>query len=98
MSDKKGIKTLLSKVKIEYLIVIVLGCICLLIVFGSVNQNKNKTTTNTINEYVDTLENKLKTSLSKVSGAGKVNVIISVESGMETVLATTTIKEDNTYL
>ena len=46
--------------------------------------------------YVENLEKRLSNVLSKVKGAGKVSVVITVESGMETVLAMkTTTKEDS---
>ena len=47
-----------------------------------------------VSDYVYGLERKMENALCKVAGAGKVTVAISVESGMETVLAmTTTVKE-----
>lgn len=95
MSEQKGIKKLLSKIKIEYLIVVVLAAVCLFIVFNGMKSNEVKET-NAVNEYVSSLENKLTKSLSKVSGAGKVNVIISVESKMETVLASVKKTENGT--
>ncbi len=94
MSEEKGIKKFLSKIKIEYLIVIVLTVICLIFVFGGISSEKTESKSD-IDEYVSSLENKLKKNLSLVSGAGKVSVIISVESGMETVLATVKTTEDN---
>jgi stage III sporulation protein AG len=47
--------------------------------------------------YVAELEERLSNTLSKVKGAGKVSVVITVKSGIETVLAmnTTTTKTDN---
>ncbi len=95
MSEEKGIKKFLSKIKIEYLIVIVLTVICLIFVFGGISSGKKTESKSNIDEYVSSLENKLKKNLSLVSGAGKVSVIISVESGMETVLATVKTTEDN---
>ena len=47
-------------------------------------------------DYVETLEKKLSSVLGKINGAGKVAVMITVESGMETVLATkTSVTETN---
>lgn len=47
--------------------------------------------------YVKDLENRLTKSLSEVKGAGDVSVVITVESGKETVLAeeTVTITDEN---
>ncbi len=95
MSELKGIKKLFSKIKIEYLIVIALAVICLFIVFGGTQKN-TESQSNTVNDYVDNLESKLTKSLSKVQGAGKVDVIISVESKMETVLASVKKNENGT--
>ena len=47
-------------------------------------------------DYVETLEKKLSSVLGKINGAGKVAVMITVESGMETVLAKkTSVTETN---
>ena len=51
------------------------------------NVSLKTTTDNTSSDYVSQLERKLSETLSAVKGAGKVSVIITVESGMETVLA-----------
>lgn len=90
-----------SNKKLRYLIVAILIVAIFLIVFLSVNKTeKNKSITNDVIEnYVVNLENKLSETLKKVEGVGKVSVAISVESGMETVLAMkTTVKntEDGT--
>ena len=76
--------------------------ICLIVVAFMVFMFSNNTKQTVANEskdfitnYVDNLEDKLSSVLSKVNGAGKVSVIITIESGMETVLAMkTTTKED----
>lgn len=82
--------------KLQYAIIVVfLVVIVIMFVFSS---NTEKTTSQTeydyIQNYVNSLENKLSDCLSKVKGAGKVSVMITVESGMETVLAmSSTTKE-----
>ena len=45
--------------------------------------------------FVKSLENRLSNTLSEVQGAGKVSVVITVESGMETILATKTETIEN---
>ena len=93
------LKTNFSKIKntklfkIIVVIVAIIG-ICL-ILFGGKITNKNSTKhTSIIDEYVYNLEEKLTDTLSHIKGAGKVKVLITVESGMETVLAMkTTINE-----
>lgn len=47
-------------------------------------------------EYAKILETKLSSTLSAISGAGKVEVMITLESGPELVIATSTDKKTNT--
>ncbi len=94
MSEEKSIKNILSKIKIEYVIVIAFAVIALIIILGGTTKNNELNNLSSIDNYVAALENKLENSLSKVTDAGKVNVIISVDSGMETVLATEKITEN----
>lgn len=89
MSGENGVlKKFFSKVKIEYLIVIALAAICLIVVFGGITTSNKSNEKSDIEDYVSNLEDKLQKNLSKVRDAGKVSVIISVDSKMETVLAT----------
>ena len=90
MADKKEnkISSFLKKIKTEYLILIALSIVAVIIFMGSFSGDKNKTTQETVSSYVENLEIKLEKCLSKVRGAGKVEVIISVSSGMQTVFAT----------
>jgi stage III sporulation protein AG len=75
---------------------IVVAIICLILVvsifmsFPSENNNKNESS-DLITEYVNRLERKLSETLSKVEDVGSVSVVITVASGMQTVLATKTI-------
>lgn len=96
MNQDNGIKKLLSKIKVEYLIVGIIAIVCLLVISGSFINGKDADKSDSINEYVETLEEKLKNNLSLVNGAGKVSVIISVESGMQTILATVKTKDEKT--
>ncbi len=86
-----------SNKKIQYIIFLVfLVIIGAILIFGyKDNDTKSAVISDPINSYVSTLENKLSSVLSKVSGAGKVSVIISIESGMETVLAMQTISKES---
>lgn len=87
MNNKKSFKDLLKKVKPEYLM-IAAAAIIVLILFGS-SFVKTQTEKNyDVNDYVDMLETKLSDRLSELDGAGKVNVIISVKSGMRSEIAT----------
>lgn len=49
--------------------------------------NSSEILLSTSEQYVQSLEKRLSSTLSKVEGAGKVSVVINVESGMETILA-----------
>lgn len=95
MSEEKPVKKFLSKIKIEYLIVIALASVCVVAIFGNLSQDTSSEEEDVVEKYVTNLENKLKSSLSLVKNAGEVEVIISVASGMETVLATEKVTEDN---
>ena len=87
MTEKWSLKGLISKFKIEYLLILVFAVV-LLIIFTGGSSNDEVKQVSTIDNYVEALENKLSLALSKIDGAGKVSVVISVESGMQTVLAT----------
>lgn len=72
----------------QYGLIIILAVISLLVLFGGFDtKNKNLQSNSSTENYVTSLEERLSNSLSKVDGAGKVSVVITVESGMETVLA-----------
>ncbi len=86
MNKKFKFKEFISKIKIEYLIVVVLVIVAFFILAS--NFTSSSDSSDSVDDYVENLETKLKNCLSKVDGAGKVEVIISIESGMETVLAT----------
>ena len=75
--------------KIQYLIVILLAIILVgIICFNFSSYSANSSNENLdVNDYVSSLESKLSKTLSKVNGAGNVSVVITVESGLETVYA-----------
>lgn len=90
------IEKIRSNKKIQYAIIAVLLVVVLLVFFLGFNTNTEQKVVagDSISAYVSNLESRLSSTLSKVNGAGKVAVVITVESGMETVLAMkTTIKE-----
>ena len=78
--------------KIQYLIIGICFCLIIILLFSSsiISENASNQVT-TIDEYVNNLEKRLVKTLSKVEGVGDVSVVITVESGMETVLANKTI-------
>ena len=78
--------------KIQYLIIGICFCLIIILLFSSSIISKNASNqVTTIDEYVNNLEKRLVKTLSKVEGVGDVSVVITVESGMETVLANKTI-------
>ena len=83
----------LNKIKenktLQYLIIGAISVIIIVILAVIFNgSNKTKTTS-----YVDTLEAKLEETLSKIDGAGKVSVIITVENETAKAVAYTTTTE-----
>ena len=96
MSNKQSIfDKIKSNKKIQFIIVAAL-CLIIIVVFAcNLFTNKNTLNSSTVSEsYVKELEERLTKTLNKVEGAGKVSVVITVESGMETVIAMkTTVTE-----
>lgn len=84
--EKKNLKDLFKKIKIEYIAVAALIVVVALIVSSSFSFSKSDSTdAQNVSSYVTELEKKLSKSLSEVKGAGRVEVIISVESGFKSV-------------
>ena len=73
-----------------YSILGIVAVIFIVLIFGGIFNEEKKTaaTSNNASAYAAELEDKLENILSKIEGAGKVSVAISLESGAETVLAT----------
>ena len=90
----KLLEKLKGKKWIEYLFLGVLSIVVILIFLSSVQKETAKDSS-VIDDYVFSIENRLSTALSQVEGAGNVTVVITVESGMETVLATEKIVTEN---
>ena len=87
-SFSKFIEIIKKNKLISYIIAVFIALLLSLLIFN--NSSSNKTTTKETNnlEYVENLENRLSEILSCVQDAGRVKVIITVESGMENILAT----------
>ena len=76
------------KLKREYIIVIICIITVFIIVFSTFYDNNNsRDTTQNANDYVDILEQKLKRSIEQIEGVNSATVILSVESGITTVIA-----------
>lgn len=81
--------------KIRYVLVVLIAISVVLIFTSSFMQKNTENVETGVSDYVSELEEKLSTVLSKVKGVGKVSVIIKVDGGMETVLATKTTTIEN---
>lgn len=77
-------KSILKKVRPEYLLVLLLAAACVYTLYSSFAKTKEEKTTYS---YTESLEEKLSKALSKVEGAAKVTVVITVSGGAETVIA-----------
>lgn len=82
--------------KFQYGIIAVLLILALVILFFGSNSKSasSKENTDLVGEYVSNLEQNLSTTLSKIEGVGEVDVVITVKSGMETVLAMETVVKE----
>jgi stage III sporulation protein AG len=87
----KFIEKIKENKKLQTTIVIILIILVVFVFLTGIFNTEQKQTKNTekavVDLYVESLENRLSNTLSQVEGAGKVSVVITVESGMETVLA-----------
>lgn len=95
MSEKKSIFKKLKGVKnIEIVIALILAAIVLLVFFGSFGQTsaKDNHSEYSFSEYVNTLQNKLETTIANIDGVGKANIVISFAGGIEQEYAYTTEK------
>ena len=86
MSEKKSFFQKLKGIKnIELVIALVLSAVALLIFFDGFGQNTSKQQNSSYSfaEYVNNLENKIKSVISKIDGAGDCDVAISFVGGIE---------------
>lgn len=90
----KLFNTVKTNKKVQYLVVAILVLIAVItLIFSYLPKNNAEKVDDSISLYVSSLEKRLSDTLSKVDGAGNVSVVITVESGMETVLATKTTEK-----
>ncbi len=94
-------RNLIEKIKkikgLEFIIAGVIGLIVIAIMLSDSEIFTSKDNSGSNREYVSSLEERMSKTLSKVKGAGKVSVAITVDGGSKTVIATdtTTIKNGN---
>jgi len=76
-----------SKKWLEIAVVCLIGVLVVALLLSSGNRTKDTVATKTFStdEYVTALENRLSKTLSEIDGAGKVEVMITVSSGMQTI-------------
>ena len=75
-------------IKVEHLIIAVAVIAIFIIFLSSFNNNSSTIASVDVDSYITSLEDKLSTELSKIDGAGKVSVLISVKTGLTTEIAT----------
>ena len=102
---KQGFKLfdskLFQKIKtikhIEIIVIVIFAAVLLLIIFGfSSGGSQGPSASSTLlSDYQRNLERQLADVLSKIEGAGKVEVMITFEAGAEQVLAYSTDKQTN---
>ena len=86
MSEKKSFFQKFKGIKnIEIAIALILSAVVLLVFFGSFSSNSTKEVDGSYSfaEYVNKLENKIKSVISKIDGAGDCEVAISFVGGIE---------------
>ncbi|MBE5748210.1 MAG: hypothetical protein E7344_01115 [Clostridiales bacterium] len=86
MDEKKSIIQKIKSIKnIEVIIAFVLAAIVLVVFFNDFGQKVTKQTniSTTFSSYVADLENKIKSVISKIDGAGECDVVISFVGGVE---------------
>ncbi len=101
-NNKKPFASVLDKIKnnkfLQYGLIIFIILAVILFIFLSKDSKTTSLENKTEMElYVSNLENKLSSVLSEVEGAGEVKVVITVDGGIETILAskTTTTETQN---
>lgn len=106
-NDKQGLTSKLKfieklkKIKgIEWIIVVV-ACLVIFLIYYSSTFSKNVSTSSNAtvsssSQYAKEVEDKLSSVLSNVSGAGKVSVMLTLESGSEIIVAKTKEERTNT--
>ncbi len=80
-----------SSKKLQIIVIVVISVLMVCFVFiGFSGEKDDNVAEDKVLSYVNDLENRLKNTLCRVEGVGKVSVVITVDSGMETVLANKT--------
>lgn len=84
---------------IEIIVPVIFGAVLLLIVFGNFQTaDGSSTTTYDLTEYAKVMEQRVAKVLSQIDGAGKVDVMINFEKGVEMIPATNTDGDKDTIV
>lgn len=103
MAKESKVNTIVAKIKkIKHIELIIAGIaiiIMLVIYFSTVlfptNKTDNKTNVNSREDYCTKIEKDLTRALSKMTGAGEVEVVINWESSVESIIAYITNSGNN---
>lgn len=84
------IENIKNNKKVQILVLIILFSLLIIFVVLSFYDSKksNEQTHSSIDNYIENLEEKLSKRLSNVEGVANVSVIITIESGLQTIIAT----------
>ena len=95
--SKENKKSILKKIKIEYLIIVILLVVAVYIFFSSTSVNLGLSKNNNdTSSYQNGIEEKLESTLSKINGVGDCVVSVSFDgSGEEVVLKNSETKTEN---
>lgn len=93
--EKKGFLARFVKIKhVEWVILAVFLAVILLIFLGNFTENEGEEeSADALLQYTEALEKRLAQTLSSVTGAGRVRVMVHLESGVEIVPAVKTETE-----
>ena len=100
MSSNKWISSLAEKVKkikhFDIILVVILSAVILLVLFGNWGSKDDTVVTQaSTTDYATILEQRLGNALGNISGAGLVDVMITLDGTSELVLAYTTDNKNN---
>ncbi len=87
-----------SNKKLQYGLIVIIAIVIIVVLVLGILPSSTKTQStaeNSVEAYVISLERRLTETLNNVKGVGKVSVVITVEGGMETVLANKTTETKN---
>lgn len=79
--------------KIQIFLVLIIAIFIVILMFSGSKSVQDTSTLSIEESYVLSLEDRLSKTLSKVQGVGSVSVVITIESGLETIIASKTVTE-----